>query len=204
MSTQEDLNWDDVLGSVEAEEKENPSSGNDFEALPKGPQNIVVQDAEKQVSNNTGADMIKMKVQVTGGPYANRVLFKYLVFKKGSPKAMRITLEQLSAFGITREFIGTQKPSISQIAELLVGREAVAIVGIQGKEAGEYEGRNEIKSFRKLEGATQPAPQVADAKPAGVPSVPQPEAAAPAAVPTPSIPTPDVPVGAADAENPFG
>lgn len=201
----DELNWDDVLGSVEADEKENPSSSNDFEALPKGPYNVVVQEAEKQVAS-TGKDMIKLRVQVTDGPYANRVLFNYIVFSQDNPKAMRMTLERLAAFGVTRETIAAHRPSISQIADMLVGRKAIARVDIQS--SGDYAGRNEIKGFRPLEGAEQPA--VAAPAPAaqpGVPNIPQPTAAPapqPAAVPQPNIPTPDVTVGAGNNEAPFG
>ena len=195
-----DLNWDDVLGSVEAEEKENPSSSGDFEALPKGPYEVVVQEAEKQTAKS-GNDMIKTRVQVSSGPYANRILFSYIVFSQGNPKAMRMTLERLAAFGLTREFIATQKPSIPQIAELLVGRKATAVVDIQKE--GDFAGRNEIKSFRPLEGAAQPAPAAPSNKPAGVPNIPTPAAEAPA--PTPVVPVPQVPVaaGADAAADPF-
>jgi hypothetical protein len=195
-----DLNWDDVLGSVEAEEKENPNTGGDFEALPAGPYVVMVQEAEKQVAS-TGKDMIKVRVQVAEGPYANRVLFNYIVFSQGNPKAMRMTLERLAAFGLTREFIASTKPSIPQIADALVGRKATAVVGIQKE--GDYAGRNEIKSFRALEGADQPAPTGAAPKPAGVPNIPTP-APAPEAT-TPSIPLPDVAVGVGDgSDDPFG
>lgn len=194
-----DLNWDDVLGDVEKEEADNPST-NDFEAIPAGPYEVVVQEADKQVAS-TGKDMIKVRVQVANGPYANRVLFNYIVFSQGNPKAMRMTLERLAAFGLTREFIATNKPSVPQIAELLVGRKATAVVGIQKE--GDYAGRNEIKSFRALAGAEQPAPSVTPPKPAGVPNIPTPEVAAPA--PAPVVPVPPVPAApAADAADPFG
>lgn len=199
----EELDWDDVLGGVEKfendpENKDKISGG--FEAIPKGPYNVVVQEADKQVSQNTGADMIKVRVQVTDGPYANRVLYNYIVFTKGNPQAMRLTLERLAAFGVTRELIATQKPSIPEIAELLVGRRAIAIVGIQDK--GEYKGSNEIKSFRPLEGVTQPPPSVS--KP-GIPTVPTPTPVAEtaASVPTPTVPVPDVP-SEGSSEDPFG
>jgi hypothetical protein len=199
------LNWDEVLGSVDAEEKENPSTPNDFEALPEGPYNVVVQEADKQVAS-TGKDMIKVRVQVTDGPYANRVLFNYIVFSQDNPKAMRMTLERLAAFGVTRETIAASRPSISQIADMLVGRKAIARVGIQKN--GDYAGRNEIKGFKPLDGqAPVEAPAPAQASQPGVPNIPTPQAApAPQqpAAPAPSIPTPDVPVGAADAAQPFG
>lgn len=196
-----DLNWDDVLGSVEKEETDNPST-NDFEALPAGPYEVVVQEADKQVAS-TGKDMIKVRVQVTSGPYANRVLFNYIVFSQDNPKAMRLTLERLAAFGLTREFIATHKPSIPQIAELLVGRKATAVVGIQ--KGGDYDGRNEIKSFKPLNAdAAQPAPTLTASKPAGVPNIPTPEVSTPVA--TPVVPVPQVPTAAAaaDTEDPFG
>lgn len=177
----EDLNWDDVLGEVEAEEKENPDSGSDFTAIPKGNYNVVVQEAEKLVSKS-GKDMIKIRVQVSDGPYVNRVLFNYIVFSTDNPKAMRMTLIRLGAFGITREFIAANRPAIGQIAELLVGRRALAVVDIQKN--GDFAGSNEIKSFRAIDGETQAPPS---SKPAGVPD----------------IPTPNVPGGSSD-EDPFG
>lgn len=196
------VDWDEVLGGVEKEEEERKKEGksDDFEAIPKGPYNVVVQEADK-LESSTGKDMIKVRVQVTEGPYANRVLFKYLVFgTKDDTTLNRITLDNLSAFGVTREFIATQKPSIAAIAEALVGRTASAVVGIQEK--GDYKGYNEIKRFKALAGGAQPAPTAAAPKPAGVPDIPQPqpEAAASAA---PVIPLPEVPVGDGDAENPF-
>lgn len=197
------LNWDDVLGSVEEEEKDNPSRNDDFEALPAGPYTVVVQEADKQVSK-TGKDMIKIRVQVSEGPYANRVLFNYIVFSQDNPKAMRMTLERLAAFGVTRETIATTRPSISQIADMLVGRKAVAVVAIQAE--GEYAGRNEIKRFKPLEGVDQPPVTVPAVTQPGVPNIPQPVVAASATVsaPVPNIPVPEVPVGASDVENPFG
>lgn len=198
MSTQDELNWDDVLGGVEAEEKENPDKPkSDFEALPKGPYEVVVQEAEK-LTSGAGNDMIKVRVQVTGGPYANRVLFSYIVFTD-NPKGNRVSLEKLAAFGITREVIATQRPSLPEIASLLEGRKAIAVVGIQAD--GQYKGSNEVKGFKPLEGVEQPAPQAA-AKPkaAGVPNIPTPDAAPSA---TPNIPTPDVAVGYDPAEEPF-
>lgn len=166
----DEMNWDEVLGSVEKDEADNPSSsGGDFEALPKGPYEVVVQDADKQVAS-TGKDMIKVRIQVTGGPYANRVLFSYLVFARENPKAMRLTLDRLAAFGLTREFFATTRPSLSQIAELLVGRKAIAVVGIQ--DSGEYKGRNEVKSFRLLDDGSQHPPVLSAATKTGVPTIP--------------------------------
>lgn len=196
----EDLDWDSILGAVDAEEQEEKSKPDKFEALPDGPYEVVVQEADKTVSK-AGNDMIKARVQVTSGPSANRVLFSHIVFSPGNKTAMRMTLERLAAFGITREFIGTTQPSVAQIAESLVGRRAIAVVGTQKE--GEYAGRNEIKSFRALEGVDQTAPQVAASKP-GIPSIPTPnvEVAPPVTVPTP--PVPQVPVAdGTPADDPF-
>ena len=201
----DDLDWDSVLGAVDAQEKEDekerkekPNGG--FEALPAGPYEVVVQDANKQTSK-AGNDMIQVQVKVTGGPYVNRTLYSYFVFSQGSPKGMRMTLERIAAFGLTRDYIAKNKPSISEIAELLVGLKATAIVAIQ--KDGEYKGNNEIKSFRPLDGAAPAAPAApaaVESKP-GVPNIPKP---APEAVaPTPSVPVPTVP-GGDPAEDPFG
>lgn len=183
----DDLNWDSVLGEVKKyEEDPETKASDDFEALPKGPYEVVVQEADKQVAS-TGKDMIKVRLQVTSGPYVNRILFNYIVFSKDNPKAMRMTLERLAAFGLTREFLASTKPSVPQIADLLVGRSAVAQVDIQ--QSGDYKGRNEVKGFKPLAGVEQPAPQVAASKP-GVPNIPTPSAPAESA---PSVPAPAVP-----------
>jgi hypothetical protein len=204
MSTQEDLNWDDVLGGIDAAEekaKKEGKSTSDFDALPPGPYQVVVQESDKMVAS-TGKDMIKVKVQVTEGPYVNRTLFNYFVFgSKEDVTLNRITLDNLGAFGITRDYIGTQKPSIAEIAESLVGLSAMATVGIQEK--GEYKGRNEIKRFKALAGAQPAAPVAKEATKPGVPDVPKPDVAPAASAPTPDIPTPDVPTGDGDAADPF-
>lgn len=203
MSDTDFLDWDEVLGGVEAEEEQRKKDGktDDFEALPKGPYPVVVQEADKQTAS-TGKDMIKVRVQVTEGPYANRVLFSYLVFgSKTDVTLNRITLDKLAAFGVTRDFIATQKPSIAEIAAALVGRTAIATVDIQ--KDGDYAGRNEIKRFTAPTGGAQAAPQAAAAKPAGVPNIPTPAATPTPEVATPSIPVPDVPVGTGNAADPF-
>lgn len=205
MSTQDELNWDDVLGGIDAAEEEAKKEGkskSDFDALPAGPYQVVVQEADKMVAS-TGKDMIRVRVQVTEGPYVNRILFNYFVFgKKEDTTLNRITLDNLAAFGVTREFIATQRPSIAEIAEALIGRSAVATVGIQDK--GEYKGNNEIKRFKALSGGQQPAPQVAASKPAGVPNIPTPSAKASAPIAAvPPVPVPEVVVGYDPAEEPF-
>lgn len=207
MSTQDEaLDWDSVLGGVEAEEEKRKKEGksdNDFEAIPKGPYRVIVQEANKQVAS-TGKDMIKARVQVTEGPSVNRILFNYFVFgSKDDVTLNRITLDNLAAFGVTREYIATQRPSIAEIAEALVGLEAIAIVGIQEK--GDYAGNNEIKRFKPLEGVEPAVPKAASAAKTGIPDVPKPgvpvEQAA--AVTAPVIPLPEVPVGDGSAEEPF-
>lgn len=207
----EELDWDGVLGEVdkvEEERKKEGKSDNDFEALPKGPYNVVVQEADKQIAS-TGKDMIKAKVRVTEGPYVNRTLFNYFVFgAKTDATLNKITLNDLAAFGVTREYIAKQKPSIAEIAESLVGRTATAVVGVQ--ENGEYKGRNEIKRFKPLEGASQPAPAAAatTATSGPKPNIPTPEVATPTLTPTPTpvVPVPNAPVAGtpADAADPFG
>lgn len=197
----EDLDWDSVLEGVAEDEKENPGGGSDFEAIPNGDYPVVVQESDKQVSGS-GNDMIKVKIRITEGPYVNRVLFSYIVFSKGSPKGMRITLDKLAAFGVTRDSLALSKPSIPEIASMLIGRQALAKVAIQ--DSGEYKGRNEVKGFKPIEGLVQDAPQVAAAAKPGVPNIPTPSVPteAPAAAPAP--PVPQVPVAqTGSAEDPF-
>lgn len=204
MSDQTDaLDWDEVLGEVEKFEKDPDNKdkikgGGDFEALPKGPYNVVVQEATKQTAASSGNDMIKVKVQVIEGPYANRTLFSYIVFSKGSPNGMRLTFQKLEAFGITRDYIAKEKPSIPAIADMLEGLQAVAQVDIQ--DSGEYKGRNEVKGFRPLAGA--PAPVASAPVAAGVPNIPTPSVPDVAA-PTPSVPVPQVPTATDAPADPF-
>jgi hypothetical protein len=199
----QELDWDSVLGEVDKQEEEDKKEGKgNFDALPKDDYPVLVQEAEKRVAQSSGNDMINVRLQVTEGPFANRVLFTNIVFSKGSPKGMRMTLDKLAALGVTREFLALNKPSPAAIAEMLVGRRALASVDIQGPDAGDFAGRNEVKRFKAIDGLVQEAPAApaAAAKP-GVPSIPTPvvpvEETAPAAAPA----VPQVPVaqtGAAD------
>jgi hypothetical protein len=115
------------------------------DVLPDGPYTVEVLEAEAKLSG-AGNETIKLKMAVTDGPYKDRWIWTNVNFATASKVSMAITLEQLAAFGISRNYLAANKPKVAQIAAKLVGKEVGIDVGHH-----EYEGKtyNDVKSFSK-------------------------------------------------------
>lgn len=178
------INWGEVL-----EEAANDTT---TQVAPDGPYSIRVASVEVTTTSTDGSPMLKVVSDIIDGPFKGKRLWDNIVLKASSPRAMRISLQNLAALGVSKEWLASANPSTQQIAEALTGAEATAIVG---NKVWKGETRNEIKKY-------QPAGAADGVPPA--PSVPSPAApapsAAPAAPPAPDVPpTPSVPSG----EEPF-
>lgn len=177
------MNWDDILKAQEED------AG--FGAVPAGKYTVRVVKGEN-VKASTGADMVKVEMEIEGGPYAGRKLWTNIVFTVDNPNAMRFTIRKLNGLGITKEIISTQKPTPAQIASMIVG-----VVSEAEVEVRQYndEDRNDVKMFKRLDAtAAAPAPKVS--KP-GVPNIPTPPA------PTPEPEAAEADSDADDDEEPF-
>lgn len=87
-----EINWNDVL----EEQAKDPGIG----ALPANKYNARVKKAEA-VKASSGNPMIKLQLEVVGGPYDTRVVWTNIVFSTGNAKAMKYTLRKLAALGVT-------------------------------------------------------------------------------------------------------
>lgn len=107
------------------------------------PVEVVQADATE---SSTGKPMIKCKLKITSGTYANRVLYNNFTISAESPAAMKMFFSHMAIFGLdSRFFTANQSAPTSVIAAALVGRRAVAEVGVREWKGVEQE---DIKSWK--------------------------------------------------------
>lgn len=173
------MDWDKILD----EQAKDPG----FAPVPAGKYPVRVEKAEA-VKASTGNDMINITLVIEGGPYDTKKVFTRIVFALTSSTAMRFTLRKLAALGVTREVIAAQKPSVEQIASMLVGAKVEAEVEVRPA-TPEYDASNDVKSFRKL-GESNVAGAGANVPPIPVPTA-EPPLPSPAPAPVADVPAPD-------------
>lgn len=170
-------NWAQVV-------EDNKDSLKSFDIITPGKYGVKVESAEAKTSSN-GNPMIEMKLRITEGQFASRVLFFRAT---ATEKSQGIFLRNLAAFGITSDWLVSSNPSFDQIANTLVEREAVANVKVTKWQGND---RNEVDNLSpKAGGAAQ-----ATAAPAAAPAQPTPFGGG---QPAPAAPAGDAP------QNPFG
>lgn len=165
-----------------------------FEALPIGDYDVETIEATATRSSN-GKPMIKAKMRVIVGPYAQRTIFNNFVLSVENPQAMAIFFRHMKCFGLTEEFFAAlgSAGSMDTVASTLVGRRARLTLGIRQWNG---EDRNDVTQVKPYTGApsggpTGPAPlSPATAGPAAASVAPAP-APTPAPLPAPThAPTP--------------
>jgi hypothetical protein len=164
-----------------------------FEPLPVGNYTVEVIESDATVAS-TSKPMIKATCKVVGGPYDNRRLWHNFVVSEDNKNALAIFFRNMTAFGLGREYMLT-RPTEAQVAQALLGRRALANVGIR-----KYQGedRNEVKKFTPAPNGSVPSAPVAAAAaaptpapaPAPPPASAAPQATAPAPAPAPQAPAP--------------
>lgn len=181
MTTPNSVNWEDLLG-VAAE------AG--FVVLPIGEYRIVVDSAEAGKTNN-GKDQIKAKFRVSSGPYQGKgPIFNNFVISPESPNAMSFFFQHMDAFGITNEYLKKNRPTVAQLASLLVGRQADIVISHRdwnGQTRMNVDKIIKIKSNGLPTAPTPPTPTTPTAPAATTPA------------PAPTVPSaPDVPAPAVE------
>jgi hypothetical protein len=167
------INWNEVL--------QNAKSAS-FSVIPEADYPIRVEEP-KAVTSSTGKPMLKFRCRVTQGPHAKASLLTQQTLTIDNPNAVLMFVRFLTAFGIGAEYLGQlgTTADLTPIAQVLDGREAIAVVKI-GK--WQDEDRNEVSKFKALTaGAGAMAP---GATPGALPLPGAP-------IPTPASPLPDVP-----------
>ena len=135
-----------------------------FTPLPPGDYTVRVDDAMREPTKDSTGQMLTLRLQVVGGPYANRLLFDRLNLWNRSQQAVEIAQRTLSqichAIGILK---------LKKVSDLLTETLFVAHVGID-KNNPEY---NRVKGYSPAGGAPpKPAARQATAAAATAPADP--------------------------------
>lgn len=105
-----DLGWDDIVSEA----------GDRFNIPPEGKFAAVIEDTEVTTSKSSGAPMIVVKVKIAEGPHAGKRPKKVYVVK--SAKAAGLLMGHLKAVGIDAETLKKHKPTMAQIAAVMMGK----------------------------------------------------------------------------------
>ncbi len=184
------INWGEVLDEAANDNVSKPAPDGEYE--------IVVSSAEATTAS-TGSPMIKVTVDITSGPFKGKRVWDNIVLNSNSPVAMRISLQNLAALGVNREWIASTNPSIAQLVDAINGAEAIAILGTK---TWNDEPRNEVKKYKPNTGTVPAPPTIASSTPAPTSpaSAPPPPSASNDVPPPPSIPSGE---GVRPPEDPF-
>lgn len=120
--------------------------------VPAGDYPVQCTKAESKKAS-TGSDMIVLNLTIAGGEKAGRGLMSNIVFTPEKAFAMKMWFDRLGAFGLDDNFFASdespsQEASLTRIAQALVGRTAIAEVGIKEYPKGSGTMRNEVTGFK--------------------------------------------------------
>lgn len=105
-----DLEWDEIVAEA----------GDRFNVPPEGKFPAVIEETEVTTSKSSGAPMIVAKLKIAEGPHAGKRPKKVYVVK--SAKAAGLLMGHLKAVGIDAETLKKHKPTMAQIAAVMVGK----------------------------------------------------------------------------------
>lgn len=121
---------------------------------------VVIVEARAAKTNDQSKDMVKFKAKIEAGHYVGRPLWGQFTISPESPGAMRMLFSHWAVLGLNAAFFA-QNPTatVEFIAQSLVGRRAVAVVGTrtwQGTEREEIQQWKPADSVGGLTGAAEP------------------------------------------------
>lgn len=149
------------------------AAGDRFNPLAEGEYEFVVIEAEPTVSKNSGNEMIAVSLKVASGPHRGKSPKTVYVSKPGpgtKPSklegAVRMFFGHLNAFGIKPETLRQHKPTMGQIASVMLGKTVSGEIGhepyrgemqavIQGNLRPPQSGAVEVTSFPQLSAAEE-------------------------------------------------
>lgn len=127
-----------------------PQTSNNYELLPPGWYDAVIQGAELR-DTKTGGQMIAVKYSVTGPTHQGRLVWGNINIRNANPKAEEIGRQQLGdimrALGLAR---------VTDTDQLIGGQIGIKIA-IRDAQNG-YEAQNDVKGFKSLAGSAAPLP----------------------------------------------
>jgi len=138
MTISTEIDWANLIESM-------PEASAPREIVPVGTYTVKVTKAEAGLAKSGNAK-VELTMAITDeGPVKGRNLWSRINFATNSPTSMAITVEQLAEFGITRQWLATNSPTVDQIAKKLEGEVIAVRVGHR-----EWEGKTytDIKGYK--------------------------------------------------------
>lgn len=94
-------------------------AGDAFNPLPEGEYAFIITDAEGKVSSS-GNPMVRVSAKVTDGPHAGKAIKDFYVLRMAS-QAKKFVMH-MQAVGITIETLSQHKPTMQQLAKVMIGK----------------------------------------------------------------------------------
>lgn len=101
--------WDDIISEA----------GDGFNRPPEGEYDFIITDTESKVSG-AGNPMIKVESKITTGPQAGKSIKEFYVIRMAS-QAKKF-MQNMQAVGISVDTLREAKPTMDQIAKVMVGK----------------------------------------------------------------------------------
>lgn len=107
---------------------------------------LVIVEATVGKTNDQSKDMIKCKVKIESGPYVDRPINVNFTISPDSPAAMRILFAHWAVLGLDAKFFAANpNASLQQIADALVSRRAIGVIGTRQWQGRDFEDVKEWK-----------------------------------------------------------
>lgn len=146
---------------------------------------IVIVETTVTKTQDQTKDMIKFRAKVESGPFVDRPINGNFTISTDSPVAMRILFANWAVLGLDAKFFAANPNApLDQIAQMLVGRRAIGVLGVrdwQGRKFDEIRdwkpalggaGGSHLGSLSGHQVATMSSPLTSPAPASSVPSTP--------------------------------
>lgn len=131
------LPWDEMISNSKDDGKQR---------VPDGSYECVVKTTEVGQTAN-GYKRINTRFVVDEGPYKGSSIFNNFIITPDKPGGMDLFFRNMDALGLTKDYLGANKPSLEQLAELMKERRAELTVATRFFNGKEYD---DVKNMRPL------------------------------------------------------
>jgi hypothetical protein len=121
-----------------------------YEALPQGDYEVMIVDSNMEGNKAGTGQFLKLQLQVISGPRTNAVLFVRLNLDNPNPKAVEIAQRDLSAI--------CHAVGVLQVTDSAQLHNRPFIAKVTVKDDPQYGLSNEVKGYKPMGQAQQPAP----------------------------------------------
>lgn len=107
---------------------------------------LVIVEAIATKTNDQSKDMIKWKAKIESGPFVDRPISGNFTISPESPVALRIFFSQMAVLGLDGAFFAANPNApVEMIAQALINRRAIAVLGTRQWQGREFEDVKEWK-----------------------------------------------------------